>query len=165
MNPTTPADSTGPELTIEPVYGVRWWKLGSRLSLRGMRGILWTPGSNEAECGRARMDIESHEPPHPDCDCGVYAFWRPEPTPVGGSIVVCGVMLGLGRTIIGTRGFRSQRGKIIALARPDGPFPFGDSLEHVLAASFDAPVYPDIGQMLAAHPPTSHYLQPEDTDQ
>jgi hypothetical protein len=165
MNPTTPAGFTGPEFTIEPVYGVRWWKIGPRLSLRGMRGTLWTPGTNEAECGTTRTGIEPHEPPHPDCNCGLYAFWQLEPTPVVGSIVVCGVMLGLGKTIIGTRGLKSQRARIVALARPEGPFPFGDSLGHVLGATFDVPTYTDTGEMLTAHPPTSHYLQPEDTDQ
>lgn len=115
------------------VRGVRWWRLrmpaGERrqLALEGVNaGVPWAPGENRAVCRRIRV-------PHPaapghglvpleDCGCGFWAYWAvPDtPNPHKFGLPVLGVVEGYGRTLIGDKGFRCARARILGLHFPEG---------------------------------------------
>lgn len=111
-----------------------------------------------------------HEAADPSCVCGYYAFWRPEPLPLYEQYVVLGVIEGYGQTVIGTRGFRCQKARILGLhlMRSD----WGDALDVVRTAwleragrgptahvqrIYNVPTYTSVRALLDAHPPTQDY--------
>lgn len=121
-------------------FGGAWIKRPDTYSyLIGARSGEWEPGRIEAECDR----FEIHEPPSDNCGCGFWAYWdskfdmkevlygfhmKNQPMLGKQAILGCvpmvklpvmGVVEGSGRTIIGTRGFRSQYARITALCIPD----------------------------------------------
>lgn len=83
----------------------------------------WLPDTwNEAVCAR----LESHQVPYPDtecCGCGFYAKYRPQWNQISPSVAVRGIIEAKGRIILGTKGFRAQQARIVALIRPsDAPY-------------------------------------------
>lgn len=130
----------GYDLAIGEVRGTRAWQL-MRNKLAGVsHAQVWVPGENRAECRRtqavrAQMTISMPMPTtaylpnpcsgmEPRCACGFYAYLRGVndylseslPTPGGGQIG--GVIRGWGKTVVGTRGFRTERAEILALYVP-----------------------------------------------
>ncbi len=122
------------ELALDAVYGCRWWMLPrppvscwphqagerwTRSLLRGSFGYDWNPGRNEAVCRCENVLIvnSSHLVPVPDCGCGFWAYWDLQKHSTG-TLPVCGIVKGTGRTLIGERGFRSQYAEIVALHVP-----------------------------------------------
>jgi hypothetical protein len=66
---------------ISPIVGCRVWQWDTA-GLKSLNGEPWSPGKplaagcKAADCGivgRAEAVHSAHEPPHPDCTCGVYA--------------------------------------------------------------------------------------------
>lgn len=115
------------------VRGYRWWTLPApplHLSpahaeenwprptlLRGQMGT-WQPGGNIAACKTSYP----HDPslvPAENCGCGFWAYWRLQLHELGGSqIKVCGVIEGYGAVLIGEKGFRAAKARIVALHLP-----------------------------------------------
>jgi len=127
----------------------QWVPNFSRSNVQGMHGGSWDlrtlhPADpwHKAKCarnvsawvGRDPLRPPTHDAPDPECGCGFWAYWdslnpgefccmpyiRHEPdygytvqVPLGG------VIEGAGRTIIGERGFRSERAKITNLYMED----------------------------------------------
>lgn len=121
-------DGAEPELALGSVTGLRWWDLqADDVSLRGVQGR-WEPGENVAACNRRTysplaagvMVPVRHAVPDEDCACGFWAYWTigNAPNPHGFAIPVLGVIEGYGRTLIGDRGFRCQKARIVALHFP-----------------------------------------------
>lgn len=124
------------EFAAGSVIGYRWWQLDApnlRLDpltadrhwnprpLIGAAGAMWMPGVNHAVC----KYVDEHKPPVEvdaagrGCGCGFWAYWQPQEHDLGrNSLPVLGVIEGTGRTLIGPRGFRSQKARIIALHLP-----------------------------------------------
>ncbi|HEV2370566.1 MAG TPA: hypothetical protein VGS19_00225 [Streptosporangiaceae bacterium] len=138
--------------------------------LVGVFGGVWRPGENVAECGggsQGSPPCDRDIVPAPACGCGFWAYWalryawRCDYYWHGD---VIGVIQGYGRTMIGTRGCRCGKARIVGLhvrpARPDSPL-WGlrhqDVLE-VLGRCYGVPCYPSLADMLAAHPLTADYL-------
>ena len=126
-----------PDGEIPDVYGVvrgyRWWTLGapplhesparadlvwSRGLLRGMQAT-WEPGENRAAC-RAGSRLHPEETvPDTGCGCGFWAYWHLQRHETGGSALpVCGVIEGYGAVLIGEKGFRAAKARIVALHLP-----------------------------------------------
>jgi hypothetical protein len=137
--------------------------------LTGVFGGVWQPGENVAACGggQGTSPCESDLVPGPGCACGFWAYWalryawrcdyywRGE---------VIGVIQGYGRTMIGTRGCRCGKARILGLhvrpARPDRQ-PEGlrpQEVAGLLRSYYGVPCYPSLAEMLAAHPLTADYL-------
>ena len=137
--------------------------------LTGVFGGVWQPGENVAACGGGQgpPPCESDLVPGPGCACGFWAYWalryawrcdyywRGE---------VIGVIQGYGRTMIGTRGCRCGKARILGLhvrpARPDRQ-PEGlrpQEVAGLLRSYYGVPCYPSLAEMLAAHPLTADYL-------
>jgi hypothetical protein len=177
-------------LALGSVYGVRWWSLDRTGLLRGVKAV-WLPEENVADCingsmmsptarsfrdwargaGPSELPRELHqdglppvhETPVEQCTCGFYAFWEAEPPPVGGHFPVAGVVEGYGRTVIGNRGFRCQRARIVALHVPLAAdadcetVSLVSDVESRLSDRYMVPVYATMRLMLLRHPPTTEY--------
>ena len=128
----------------------------------------WAAGSGPAVMPDDLMHGES-EPlpecsvPNEDCTCGFYAFWNPdEQSQVSVRFPVLGVIEGFGRTLIGDRGFRCEKARIVALHVPTDPFGRSDlaliaEVEEALAERYVVPVYATKRLMLVKHPLTKEY--------
>jgi hypothetical protein len=128
------------DLAVGSVHGLRQWNLTTpdfrqdpfegRWQPTAMTGATgrfqWQPGMNEAVCN----SNSNHKPPldadeHGNaCGCGFWAYWDISALATGGAmslnlssyVPITGVIEGSGRVLIGERGFRSQRARIVALA-------------------------------------------------
>lgn len=178
-------------LALGSVFGVRWWSLHHSGLLHGVKAGWW-PEENEAGClnersstvrsfrewamgagpselprefGLTEADPEAHETPVEECTCGFYAFWQPEPAPVYAQFPVAGVIEGYGRTVIGNRGFRCQKARIVALHVPladDADCETSTLVSEVEARLSDryvVPVYATMRLMLLQHSPTTGYSE------
>jgi hypothetical protein len=116
------------------VRGYRWWTLPAPPLwdnparsgpswqpglLRGMQAF-WEPGENTAAC---RAGTASNHPdadiPVESCGCGFWAYWKPQPHDLSRSALpVFGVVEGYGAVLLGTKGFRAARARIVALHLP-----------------------------------------------
>ena len=88
---------------------------------QGLRALnfdyYWKDGWNEAECRAMdrvptayRTGIHRQPTPHPDCTCGFYARYH-HTVPDG---ITSGVIEVSGRVILGTKGVRAERARIMA---------------------------------------------------
>ena len=114
---------TSPDLAKDPHRADRHWPAAL---LRGATGYDWPSGTVEAACNNGY--------PHPSpaefvdgteksrCGCGYWAYWDSAGlsanrfSATGNGLPVLGVIEGWGRVLIGEKGFRSQKARIIALA-------------------------------------------------
>lgn len=157
--------------------------------LKGVYGA-WQPEVNEAVCKRPQESPTSaafrawargagpailpdrlsadepggrHTAPDESCTCGFYAFWAAEPAPVSAQFPVAGVVEGSGRTLIGSRGFRCAKARIVALHIPVPDEADAETLslvvevESTLSERYIVPVYATMRLMLLRHPPTADY--------
>lgn len=115
------------------VRGYRWWTLDApplrespahadevwpRKMLRGMQDH-WGPGENVAVCRAGYRVHEESALPDISCGCGFWAYWHLQRHEVGGSALpVCGVIEGYGAVLIGEKGFRAAKARIVALHLP-----------------------------------------------
>jgi hypothetical protein len=157
---------------VGSVRGFRWWRLGSGLDLLSpWRGpVRWSPGENEATClgRRGMLGWKTSKAPHPmgspsaGCECGFYALhslpelnegpgrsiWEIDADSSGGRHgLVLGVVEGYGRVLIGTAGWRSRFGRVLALfsaSELDGHHraPLAD-----VAARYHVPLYRSLPAM------------------
>jgi hypothetical protein len=157
---------------VGSVRGFRWWRLGSGLDLLSpWRGpVRWSPGENEATClgRRGMLGWKTSKAPHPmgspsaGCECGFYALhslpelnegpgrsiWEIDADSSGGRHgLVLGVVEGYGRVLIGTAGWRSRFGRVLALfsaSELDGHHraPLAD-----VAACYHVPLYRSLPAM------------------
>lgn len=166
--------------SFEPVRGYRWWTLkGVPLHLNPARAdevwpgpvrlrgqyAAWQPGENVAEC-KPYGGAMTHVPwvvPYEPCGCGHYAYWKLQPHSLGGQgIPVCGVIEGYGAVLIGTKGFRAAKARIVALHVPGIP-----QLDAVRQAGKDAWKRAGFTGKVIYHgmEPARYELDPADADQ
>lgn len=124
----------GADFVAGTVTGFRWWTLAAPDFMRhplaadehwppsllaGMQDD-WQPGVNTAICkalsvsNRHARELVPYEP----CGCGFWAYWELQSHSMGagaGKLPVCGVIEGFGQVLIGERGFRAARARIVAL--------------------------------------------------
>jgi hypothetical protein len=118
----------------------------------------------------------------PGCTCGFYAYLRGcndyLERAEGVQPLIGGVIRGWGRTVVGTRGFRTERAEILALYVPrlvkldlsvlaylsDREIVSLESRRKVrerLRATYGVPVFTDWDGLLREFPPTEPEVQPE----
>lgn len=130
-------DFSGVDFAVGEVRGFREWRVDTR-------GVLfplshsgdWLPGENSAVCkcypGREvlperegedwkerseRVKAWKESPHFKEGTHGFYAYWDGETgSYAGGKPVVSGVIDGYGEVLIGTKGFRAMKARIVALA-------------------------------------------------
>lgn len=131
---------------------------------------------------RAREAEEAHELLGLDCSCGFYAYFTGiDPYSTAASVMfgstsrVTGVIEGYGRTVVGSKGFRAEKARLVALvfgleakerlrnAHPilrliHGqralPFPSHAEWTQIEGHYPDVPLYASVEEALAAHPLT-----------
>ena len=139
-------DFTGLGLSIEPVTGVRAFDVDRFGRLTGVSfHDVWTPGENTATCHAggyagglsmvaqylsggllsssdlaSRPTVPVTAPKKHDvagCGCGFYAYYDGS-NDYRTDARVSAVVEGFGETVIGSRGFRAQKARIVALCIP-----------------------------------------------
>lgn len=87
--------------------------------LKGVTGGRWTSGVNRAHCNNHKEHVppvEFDELHGGECGCGYWAYWTPrDMQDWRSSLPVWGIVEGSGRVLIGEKGFRCQRARILAL--------------------------------------------------
>ena len=128
---------------VEPIVGFRQWVVIADQIISPLARTPWAEEAMEAEClgrcrhagGLWRRATEHDGPaPDPDCVCGIYALFVPDPprrrqrmSRVEGAVVVWG------RLEIHETGLRAEFARIVALALPGGRHRSADRLVARLA--------------------------------
>jgi len=132
------------EPVVGPIRGYRWWRVtpDGWLESPWYSHTRWLPDRNLAECrspGR-RLMRRGWRKRHPSgvpgrgCGCGFYGLHRvPEPDDCSGKLwemdpttwsgakgFIFGVIAAWGRVLVGTEGWRAERGHPVALYVPNG---------------------------------------------
>jgi hypothetical protein len=157
---------------VGSVRGYRWWRLSDDEGLLSpWRGpVRWAPGENEASCLARRgifgwkMSRVAHPRgcPAAGCECGFYALhtipemnddldraiWEIDSATSGGRHgLVLGIVGGYGRVLMGTAGWRSRFGRILALFA--GPTVTNHTrLLGATAAAYGVPLYRQLDPMV-----------------
>lgn len=107
------------------VRGVRSFSVDELGRLTGIHyEQVWMPTENQAECRRADQyntgrQIEDYGKHLPGCECGFYAYYDGSNDYRAGETTITAVIEGYGSTVIGSRGFRCAKARIVALHIPD----------------------------------------------
>lgn len=143
---------------------------------------IWKPGENEASCQRGRQDdmwmpllqtfkysfsvgspgtpapplppAVDYEKPHAmhDCKHGFYAYYDGS-NDYRDDSRVSAVIEGYGETVIGSRGFRCMKARIVALQIPETVKPH---IARMVARNYpDVPILETFDQMVSEFPPDS----------
>lgn len=132
------------------VCGVRSWTLDNSSRLTGWNGAVWADGGRftSAECPVTdrprdwrRNRGPAHDPPGPDCSCGLYSFHAlpmsivsyAESSPYTTDSRVSGLIEVGGRVEVHADGMRAERARPIALILPAG-LPEEEAARIILAA-------------------------------
>jgi len=122
------AATTAPDL-VAPVIAFRAWRIVDGRLLSPYIPCRWEQAVMHAECypanrtlllGRGWLDAP-HDPPHRDCQCGIYAYHRAGAQPYYGEFEsVEGIVSVWGRIESHRNGLRAQHARVCALARRPG---------------------------------------------
>lgn len=144
------AADRAPDL-VDPVVGFRAWRIvGDRLHSPYIP-CLWDGRVMHAVCYPANRSLtrgvgwkdEPHESPHPDCQCGVYAYHAPGTQRWYGEWHwVEGVVSAWGRIEAHRDGLRAEHARIEALAHPPRNEPERRGLVEAIAARLAVPLVP-----------------------
>jgi len=144
-------------LTIEKVFGLRAFKPTDEGTLKPVSmpatqtGFLWESGENIAKCV-----MKVHIPAVLGCKCGFWAYtdgsneYHFNPTSVQGIIEASG------RMVIGTKGFRAEKARIVVLVEPDSDTIINHRIEKrfnmFIRKHPDIPVVPNVDAALFEFP-------------
>ncbi len=188
------------EFATGSVRGVRTWLVDSLGRLTGINyKKVWLPGENEAICLKRNdpygfgaltvslgsinfgsaptaaelnkaADEEKAKHSMPACGCGFYAYYDGS-NDYEGSGHVSGIIEGWGETLIGTRGFRVSKARIVALHihgdrhEEGGERPLSRVQAHRVIHNYgNVPFFDDYNHMIDEFPPDGGFkpLTPED---
>jgi hypothetical protein len=106
----------------------------------------WDPDKNIAKCSQNKP----HQVPDIKCTCGFYAVYNLIDVPIG-STGILAVIEGSGKVILGTRGFRCQYAKVVALSTMT--LTPSQELE-ALAKEYGVEYFPLYRDLIDIYPPT-----------
>jgi hypothetical protein len=113
---------------------------------------------------------EPHDIAAPHCTCGFYAYWTADAATIGDSCNVIGAVEGYGKTVMGTKGFRCEKAKILALAPivnrlGDVDDALKEAMRKVAEQYPEAAIFGSAREMLAEFPPSDapEIEEPEQT--
>jgi hypothetical protein len=149
------------------LVGLRAWRVtdGHMLRPSSVAEYTWTPGENLAQCIPGSRPVpEDHQLVGGNCMCGFYAYHDGTNT-YAGTVTISGIMMGYGRCVHGTKGFRAEKARILAIVKPSAPqrVSFGYSSKNdipmldfdLLASNYPAvPVFESVDAALDAFPLT-----------
>lgn len=99
------------ELSLGSVVGVRAFKFDYLDRLVGVShdDKVFIPGVNQAECWICNLEELA------TCDCGFYAYFRGQDNQYMRGNPVGAIIEGTGKTVIGSKGFRTEKAELLAL--------------------------------------------------
>jgi hypothetical protein len=117
----TQKDYKGNELLIlDTVRGFKQWSWNTERKLVSMFPADWSNGSIVSECSRSELNKDkssaTHKSPDQDCSCGVYAHYLPLESYEKQKHSIFGVVEASGKILMGTKGFRAEKARVVALA-------------------------------------------------
>ncbi len=160
----TQSDYKGEELLIlEPLLGFRQWVYRDS-KLISMYTSYWENGDLTATCQKYYDDEtrEKHRSPDSECSCGIYAHYLPLESYKKTKNGIFGVIEASGKILMGTKGFRAEKAKIVALAglgdhnewfevtKPAFPEPTRSLVD--FCTSIGVPYFPTVEQMVREFP-------------
>lgn len=140
--------SAAPDL-MAPVVGFRAWRIANGRLVSPYVPCRWEGRVMHAECFDANRGLlrgqgwldEPHASPHPDCQCGIYAYHRPGPRTYFGEAWWCeGVVAAWGRIEVHGQGLRAEFARVEALARPAEGGPHVAAMAAGIAARLEVPL-------------------------
>ena len=141
---------TAPDLAA-PVIGFRSWRIANGRLQSPYIPCRWEGRVMHAECYDANRALlrgqgwlaEPHDSPHPDCQCGIYAYHRPGLRSYYGEQWWCeGVIAAWGRIEVHADGLRAEYARVEALAVPElGNRALAPAVE-AIGAGLGVPVVP-----------------------
>lgn len=107
------SDYNGIDSVLLPssIIGFKHWSFQNNVP-KSSHYADWSNGKWEAVCGKHK----EHKSPDVDCTCGIYAHYLPMESYSIGPAAVLGVVEASGKIVMGTKGFRAEKMKILALA-------------------------------------------------
>lgn len=124
---------------------------------------VWLPGENNAEClAETRKEFGDFGKHLPDCLCGFYAYYDGSNDYRKSETTITGVVEGYGSTVIGSRGFRCAKARIVALHIPNDVKRAGVVVRNYA----DIPQFDSFLGMVQAFPPIGDEktVSPDDED-
>jgi len=126
------------------VIGFRKWRIEDRHLSSPYARVRWREREMHARCHRhsfasARFDRraleEEHEAPHPNCNCGIYAYYEPHARPRAIYVrLAWGIVTLWGRIEAHGNGMRAEHARVEALASsPEWPRVYRQGVERVAA--------------------------------
>lgn len=107
--------------------------------------VRWTDGTVSSYDSIKFSKDATHEAPDEKCKCGFYAYTETDHEEVKKQDgLILGVVKGTGRTLMGVRGFRSEKAEIVALLNPAGTGEGPASSRPQKTASRIAEIYPGV---------------------
>jgi hypothetical protein len=163
VRPPTHEEFAGLGFSINPVRGARCFGVTEDGRLTGVifKQAIWRAGVNTAGCltypGFAmthRVGSSYQVPPAHEfaaCHCGFYAYADGSNDYNDNPRDVQGVIEGTGETVVGSRGFRTMKARILALAVPEGLVAdFGVKVRERYGS---VPFFPSFETMINEFPP------------
>lgn len=150
-------------LILDSVIGYRQWNWDN-YRLQSMKPGSWTNGSLTAECHHFSVidSPEKHRSPDLDCTCGIYAHYLPIESYERQNSNVFGVVEASGKILMGTKGFRAEKVKILALSSLGGCSPWFESKKPAVpeatrrvidfCTSIGVPYFPTVEKMVHEFP-------------
>jgi hypothetical protein len=134
-----------------PVVGFRSWRLANGRLQSPYIPCRWDGPVMHAECYDANRSLvrgegwlhEPHDSPHPDCQCGIYAYHGPGMRHYYGEAWCCeGVVTAWGRIEVHADGIRAEYARVRALGVPDLGNPRLDAAVREIGERLGVPVVP-----------------------
>lgn len=102
------------------MVGMRSFAVGDDGELRGIfHTELWKPGENIAKCGIGCDRVLGEKSPNMQCNCGFHGYHNGD-NDFGEELLgrVTAVVEAYGKVIVGDRGFRAEKARILAIVDP-----------------------------------------------
>lgn len=162
-------DYKGDELLVlESVRGFKQWTWSKERKLVSMFPADWTNGSLTSECSRYALNKDKasvrHRSPDLECTCGVYAHYLPLESYEKPRGCIFGVVEASGKILMGTKGFRAEKAKVVALGGYGPSNQFFENTEKTrgvypddvvdFCTSIGVPYFPTVKQMVFEFPQT-----------
>lgn len=160
-----------PQLVPEAMRGYRFWRYERGATrIKGQYNGEWERLKPlEAACkantytylGGFQEDEDlNHEVPSENCTCGIYARYVIDghitnPSLVWNALYIVGSIKATGKTLLGSRGFRTAKAEIEAFVDIGLNYPEDDKFTKVLAENYGVPFYEDPKKFLEDFPPAN----------
>jgi hypothetical protein len=157
------------ELLAASMHVYREWSFGGQMGprLTGLHAMpaAWPNGAElHAECYRPGF-AACTDAPNPDCQCGIYGYYRPDEAWTaggyyGGLHYLYGVAQVAGRCLLGSRGLRAARARVLAVATTasadcDGTCPWWRYTQNALRRRYPSVrVFSSRDALLEVYPPS-----------